>query len=55
MPKGQRIKPEQIVMLLQFIKMGVFLGGADLEVIPEEQGKAAVLKLELATNGTCGK
>ena len=39
----------------QFIKMGVFLGGADLEVSPEEQGKAAVLKLELATNGTCGK
>jgi hypothetical protein len=37
----------------QYIKMGVFVGGAGLELIPEEQGKVAVAKLELATLGTC--
>ncbi|WP_399679556.1 DUF2846 domain-containing protein [Xenophilus sp.] len=37
----------------QYIKLGVFVGGADLEVIPEAQGKEAVAKLELATQGTC--
>jgi hypothetical protein len=37
----------------QFIKMGVFVGGAGLEQIPEEQGKAAVAKLEMAKPGKC--
>ena len=39
----------------QFIKIGAFVGGADLEQIPEEQGKADVAKLGLAQPGTCGK
>jgi hypothetical protein len=39
----------------QYIKLGVFVGGAGVELIPEEQGKAAVAKLELATPGTCSK
>lgn len=39
----------------QFIKLGVFVGGAGLEIIPEEQGKAAVQKLDLATSGNCSK
>jgi len=39
----------------QFIKMGAFVGGADLEQITEEQGKADVAKLGLAQPGTCGK
>jgi hypothetical protein len=38
----------------QFIKIGVFVGGADLEQIPEEQGKIDVAKLEMATPGNCG-
>lgn len=38
----------------QFIKLGAFVGGADLEEIPEEQGKADVTKLALAQPGTCG-
>lgn len=38
----------------QFIKLGAFVGGADLEKIPEEQGKADVVKLGLAQPGTCG-
>jgi len=37
----------------QFIKMGVFIGGADLEQIPDEQGKSAVAKLEMAKLGKC--
>ena len=37
----------------QFIKLGVFVGGAGLELIPEEQGKKDVAKLELAKSGKC--
>lgn len=37
----------------QFIKMGVFVGGAGLEQIPEEQGKMDVVKLEMAKPGKC--
>lgn len=37
----------------QFIKMGVFVGGAGLEQVPEEQGKIAVGKLEMAEPGKC--
>lgn len=37
----------------QFIKMGVFVGGAGLELIPEQQGKQAVTKLEMAMPGKC--
>lgn len=37
----------------QFIKMGVFVGGAGLEEVPEEQGKSDIAKLEMAKPGTC--
>jgi hypothetical protein len=37
----------------QFIKMGVFVGGAGVEQVPEEQGKADVAALEMATPGKC--
>lgn len=37
----------------QFIKLGVFVGGAGLEQISEEQGKIAVTKLEMAKPGKC--
>ncbi|MDF2181595.1 DUF2846 domain-containing protein [Neptuniibacter sp. CAU 1671] len=39
----------------QFIKMGVFVGGAGLELMPEEQGKMAVAKLDMAKPGNCSK
>ena len=39
----------------QFIKLGAFVGGADLELIPEEQGKVDVAKLEMAKPGTCSQ
>ena len=37
----------------QYLKLGMFVGGAGLESIPAEEGKAAVAKLELAKPGTC--
>lgn len=37
----------------QFIKFGAFVGGADLELVPEEQGKAAIAKLSMAKGGKC--
>jgi hypothetical protein len=37
----------------QFIKMGVFVGGAGLEQVSEEQGKADIATLEMAAPGKC--
>lgn len=39
----------------QYIKIGVFVGGAGLELVSDEIGKAAVKELELAQSGTCSK
>lgn len=39
----------------QFIKLGAFVGGADLEQIPEEQAKPAIAKLGMAEPGHCSK
>ena len=37
----------------QFIKIGVFVGGAGLEQVPDAQGKMDVAKLEMAKSGKC--
>lgn len=37
----------------QYIKMGVLVGGANIEAISEEQGKKDVAQLEMAKMGTC--
>ena len=37
----------------QYIKLGVFVAGAGLEQVSEEQGRADVTKLELASPGAC--
>lgn len=39
----------------QYIKMGVFVGGAGLELVDAEKAKKAIMKLELAKQGTCSK
>lgn len=39
----------------QFIKMGVFLGGADLELKSEEEGKKDIEDLDMAKLGSCSK
>ena len=38
----------------QFIKMGAFVGGANLEQVSDEKGKEDVSKLTMAKNGKCG-
>lgn len=37
----------------QFIKIGLFVGGAGLEQVPEPQGKIDVAPLQMAQPGTC--
>jgi len=39
----------------QYIKMGVFVGGANLKLVDQEQGKRDVSKLMMATKGNCSK
>lgn len=39
----------------QFMKMGVFVGGAGVELVDEEEGKKAVQDLKLATKGSCSR
>lgn len=39
----------------QYIKPGVFVGGAGLKLVPEVEGKAAIADLELGVKGTCSK
>jgi len=39
----------------QYIKIGAFVGGANLELMQEEEGKKAVSELDMATKGTCSK
>lgn len=46
-------EPGKHYFIRQFIKMGVFVGGAGLEQIPEEQGKKDVAQLEMAALGNC--
>ena len=37
----------------QFIKLGAFVGGADLKAVSEIEGKAEVSRLGMAKNGKC--
>lgn len=37
----------------QYIKMGAFVGGANLEQVSEEQGKADIAPLNMAASGNC--
>lgn len=39
----------------QYIKMGAFVGGANLEIIGEEEGKKAIAGLDMAKKGSCSK
>ncbi len=39
----------------QYIRLGMFVGGAGLELIDEEKGKKDVSELNMATKGTCSK
>ncbi len=35
--------------------MGLFVGGAGLELVDEEEGKKEVSELDMATKGVCSK
>ena len=39
----------------QYIKMGLFVGGAGLELVDEMEGKKAVKNLKMAKKGQCSK
>ena len=39
----------------QYIKLGVFVGGAGLKLVDEQTGKEIVSKLDLAKRGICSK
>jgi len=56
--------PNNLVLLLergknyfvrQYIRLGVFVGGANLEVMDPEVGKKDISKLAMAKKGTCSK
>lgn len=39
----------------QYIKMGVFVGGAGVELVSEQKGKKEISNLNLAKKGSCSK
>jgi len=39
----------------QYLKMGVFVGGANLEVVEEQEGMREVSSLDMAVKGNCSK
>lgn len=39
----------------QYLKLGVFVGGANLELVNEKEGKEDISELEMAIKGTCSK
>lgn len=44
-----------LYFIRQYIKMGVFVGGANLKLVDDEEGKGIVSKLRLAKKGTCSR
>jgi hypothetical protein len=56
-PNDLIVKTEsgQNYFVQQYIKLGVFVGGADLKLVDEEKGKEDISKLSLAKMGNCSK
>lgn len=56
-PNDLLVKTEagKIYFVRQYMKFGVFIGGAGLELVDEEEGKTQVTELKLAQKGTCTK
>jgi hypothetical protein len=48
-----KVKSGMHYFIRQYIKFGVFVGGAGLELVDEEKGKEEVSELNMATKGTC--
>ncbi|MFT4021283.1 MAG: DUF2846 domain-containing protein [Acinetobacter sp.] len=49
------VKGGQNYFIKQYIKPGVFVGGANLKVVDNAEGQKVVQKLKLAEKGQCGK
>ena len=56
-PNDLLIKPEsgKNYYIEQYMKMGLFVGGAGLELVSEEEGKRKISELELAKTGSCSQ
>lgn len=56
-PNKLRLKTEsgKNYFVRQYLKIGVFVGGANLEVVDAETAKKAISELDMAKNGTCSK
>jgi len=56
-PNNLLIKPKngRLYFIHQYIKMGVFVGGANVELVDEIEGKNAVSNLKMAKKGQCSK
>ena len=50
-----KVKSGKLYFIRQYIKMGVFVGGAGLELVENTKGKEAVKGLEMAKQGTCSQ
>lgn len=50
-----KTEPNQIYFINQYIKMGLFVGGAKLKLVDEATGKEKVSKLKMAVKGNCSK
>jgi hypothetical protein len=50
-----KTEPGKNYFIKQYIKIGVFVGGANLELVSDDVGKKEVSKLELAKKGSCSK
>ena len=42
-----------LYFIKQYIKMGVFVGGANVKRVSESEGKKSISKLQMAVKGTC--
>lgn len=47
--------PSKNYFVRQYIKMGAFVGGANVEQVSEETGKATVMGLNMAAPGICSR
>lgn len=50
-----RVESGKNYFIRQYIKLGIFVGGANLELVEESEGKRAVSELEMAKKGNCSK
>ena len=50
-----KVKSGLNYFIRQYIKLGVFVGGANLKVVDEKRGKEDVAKLGMAQKGNCSK